>query len=69
MPLSSRAQRSDPPPAIGTDANAGFLRQMSGMKIDERDLRLLRPVTERIMGCAFRLANALGPGSSKGFPQ
>ena len=26
------------------------------------DARLLEPVTGRIMGCAFRVANALGPG-------
>jgi GxxExxY protein len=35
---------------------------MSGMKMDERDARLLLPVTERIIGCAFRVANALGHG-------
>jgi hypothetical protein len=33
---------------------------MSGMQVDEGDARLLAPVTERIIGCAFRVANALG---------
>jgi len=28
---------------------------MSGMQVDEGDARLLAPVTERIIGCAFRL--------------
>ena len=32
------------------------------MKIDEGDSRLLEPVTERFIGCAFRVANALGHG-------
>ncbi len=32
------------------------------MKRDEGDARLLEPVTERIIGCAFRVANALGHG-------
>jgi GxxExxY protein len=35
---------------------------MSGMQIDKGDARLLEPVTERIIGCAFRVANALGHG-------
>jgi GxxExxY protein len=35
---------------------------MSGMQVDEGDARLLQPVTERIIGCAFRVANALGHG-------
>jgi GxxExxY protein len=35
---------------------------MSGMQIDKGDTRLLEPVTERIIGCAFRVANALGQG-------
>jgi GxxExxY protein len=35
---------------------------MSGMQMDEGDARLLEPVTERIIGCAFRVANALGHG-------
>jgi GxxExxY protein len=35
---------------------------MSGMQIDKGDTRLLEPVTERIIGCAFRVANALGHG-------
>lgn len=26
------------------------------------DARLWEPVTDRIIGCAFRVANALGPG-------
>jgi GxxExxY protein len=30
--------------------------------MDERDAWLLEPVTERIIGCAFRVANALGHG-------
>lgn len=32
------------------------------MKVDAGDSRLLEPVTERITGCAFRVANALGRG-------
>jgi hypothetical protein len=32
------------------------------MQMDERDAWLLEPVTERIIGCAFRVANALGHG-------
>jgi GxxExxY protein len=35
---------------------------MKGMRKDEGDGRLLGPVTERIIGCAFRVANALGHG-------
>jgi GxxExxY protein len=35
---------------------------MSGMQMDEGDARLLQPVTGRIIGCAFRVANALGHG-------
>jgi GxxExxY protein len=35
---------------------------MNGMQLDEGDARLLEPVTERIIGCAFRVANALGYG-------
>jgi hypothetical protein len=40
----------------GRDAKAG-LRRISGMQIDEGDSRLLEPGTERIIGCAFRVAN------------
>ena len=32
------------------------------MQMDEGDARLLAPVTERIIGCAFRVANSLGHG-------
>ena len=32
------------------------------MQMDGGDARLLDPVTERIIGCAFRVANALGHG-------
>jgi len=32
------------------------------MQMDEGDARSLRPVTGRIIGCAFRAANALGHG-------
>ena len=32
------------------------------MQMDEGDAWLLEPVTERIIGCAFRVANALGHG-------
>jgi hypothetical protein len=32
------------------------------MQMDEVDARLLQPVTEWIIGCAFRVANALGHG-------
>ena len=32
------------------------------MQMDEGDARLLLPLTERIIGCAFRVANALGHG-------
>jgi GxxExxY protein len=32
------------------------------MQMDEGDARLLEPLTERIIGCAFRVANALGHG-------
>jgi GxxExxY protein len=32
------------------------------MQMDEGDARLLLPVTERIIGCGFRVANALGHG-------
>jgi GxxExxY protein len=35
---------------------------MQGMQMDEGDSGLLAPVTERIIGCAFRVANALGYG-------
>jgi GxxExxY protein len=35
---------------------------MNGVQMDGRDARLLVPVTERIIGCAFRVANALGHG-------
>jgi GxxExxY protein len=35
---------------------------MHGMQMDEGDARLLEPVTERIIGCAFKVANALGHG-------
>jgi GxxExxY protein len=35
---------------------------MQGMQMDEGDARLLAPVTERIIGCAFRVANSLGHG-------
>jgi hypothetical protein len=38
------------------DAIVGFLRRMSGMKVVERDARLLDPATERIIACAFRAA-------------
>jgi GxxExxY protein len=34
---------------------------MQWMQI-QGDARLLEPVTERIIGCAFRVANALGHG-------
>jgi hypothetical protein len=33
---------------------------MSGMQMDAGDLRLLPPVTERTIGCALRVAHALG---------
>jgi len=32
------------------------------MQMDEGDARLLAPVPERIIGCAFRVANRLGHG-------
>jgi len=32
---------------------------MSGMQMDEGDARLLEPVSERIIGCAFRVARPL----------
>ena len=32
------------------------------MQMDEGDARLLQPVTGRITGCAFQVANGLGPG-------
>jgi GxxExxY protein len=32
------------------------------MQVDEGDLRFWAPVTERIIGCAFRVANTLGHG-------
>jgi GxxExxY protein len=35
---------------------------MRGMQMDGGDARLLEPVTERIIGCAFRVANAPGHG-------
>jgi hypothetical protein len=35
---------------------------MSGMQVDEGDAHLLESVTGRIIGCAFRVANALGHG-------
>jgi GxxExxY protein len=35
---------------------------MQGMQMDEGDARLLKPVTERVIGCAFRVADALGHG-------
>jgi len=50
------------PSGVGTDAKTGFLRRMQGMQMDGGDKLLLGPVTERIFGCAFRVANALGHG-------
>ncbi|WP_216856000.1 GxxExxY protein [Acidisphaera sp. S103] len=50
------------PSGVGTDAKVGLLRRISGMKVDEGDLRFWVPVTERIIRCAFRVANALGHG-------
>jgi GxxExxY protein len=35
---------------------------MNGMQMDGGDARLLEPVTERIIGCACRVANTLGHG-------
>jgi GxxExxY protein len=35
---------------------------MQGMQMDGGDAWLLEPVTERIIGCAFTVANALGHG-------
>lgn len=35
---------------------------MKGMQMNGGDARLLEPLTERIIGCAFRVANALGHG-------
>jgi hypothetical protein len=32
------------------------------MQMDEGNARLLDPVTERIIGCVFRVANTLGHG-------
>ncbi len=32
------------------------------MRVDEGDARLLDTVTERIIGCGFRVANTLGDG-------
>jgi GxxExxY protein len=32
------------------------------MQVDEGDAPLLEPVTEQIIGCAYRVANALGHG-------
>jgi hypothetical protein len=38
---------------------------MSEMKVDEGDARLLAPVTERVISCAFTVANALDFGRPK----
>jgi hypothetical protein len=38
---------------------------MKGMQMDEGDARLLEPLTERIIGCALRVANTLGLGFVK----
>jgi hypothetical protein len=35
---------------------------MQGMQMDGGNARLLDPVTERITGCALRIANTLGHG-------
>src|SRR5476649_910333 len=35
---------------------------MQRMQMDAGDALLLEPVTQRIIGCAFRVANALGHG-------
>jgi hypothetical protein len=35
---------------------------MNGMQMDGGDAWLLEPVIERVIGCAFRVANALGHG-------
>jgi GxxExxY protein len=35
---------------------------MKGMQMDEGNALLLDPVTERIIGCVFRVANTLGHG-------
>jgi hypothetical protein len=37
-------------------------RRISGMQMDKGDALLLELVTEPIIGCAFRVANALGHG-------
>ena len=37
------------------DVTPGFLRRMSGISRDEGDAWLLPPVTEPIIGCAFRV--------------
>jgi GxxExxY protein len=50
------------PSGVGTAAKAGFIRRMSGMQTDEGDARLLTAVSGRTIGCAFRVANALGHG-------
>jgi hypothetical protein len=38
---------------------------MNGMQMDAGDARLLEPVTERIIGCAFGVANGAVMGSLK----
>jgi GxxExxY protein len=50
------------PSEAGAGEKASFSRRMKGMQMDEGDARLLAPLTERIIGCAFRVANALGHG-------
>jgi PD-(D/E)XK nuclease superfamily len=53
------------PSEVGTGEKASFSRRIKGMQIDGGDARLLEPLTERIIGCAFRVANALGHGLVK----
>src|SRR5271165_781499 len=47
---------------VGTGEKTSFSRRIKGMQMDVGDARLLEPLTERIIGCAFRVANALGHG-------
>jgi hypothetical protein len=57
------------PSGVVTDTRAGFLRQISGIQVDEGDARSLLPANQRIIGYAFRDATALGHGFIEKVPE
>jgi GxxExxY protein len=50
------------PSGAGTVGREGFLRRISGISRDVGDARLLGPAPQRIISCAFRVANSPGHG-------